>query len=84
MKEYNGYLTIEPPFFHHDDVEIIGTREALSALQKAIQKVLYSPSDSTEFNTFNTDGEGYTLKVTLLSEDKIKEIDPLYINYIVG
>ena len=58
----------------HDEVKIVGTKEALQKLSKALQNCL--ERNWSQFDTFVSDGEGYTIKLKMVEEDsaELKEM----------
>lgn len=82
MTHTHAILHIHAQPMEHDQATIRGTREALEALQKALNEALTaSPSNGrevglSEFKTFTADGEGYTVKIEILPEGQMVE-DPL-------
>jgi hypothetical protein len=49
----------------HDDAVILGNREGLIALAKAIQEALETNEAKAEFEAMVSDGEGYSIKIIL-------------------
>jgi hypothetical protein len=66
--------------FPHEEARIIGTREGLRELQKALNKVLSATQEhpKTDLESFTADGEGYHVKIQMLST---KEMDELRLPY---
>lgn len=69
-------LNLVPQYTHHDDAEIVGTAEALTALRDAIAYAL--KSGEAEMSTFASDGEGYTLTVRKLEPGPFINARPYY------
>jgi len=53
----------------HDDAKIFGTEEALKQLIVTIKKVL-EKKEGHQFETFVTDGEGYSVYIKLINSEK--------------
>jgi hypothetical protein len=69
-------LHVVPQYTYHDDAEILGTAEALTALRDAISYAL--KRGEAEMDTFASDGEGYTLMVRKLEPAAFGEARPYY------
>lgn len=65
----------------HDEAFIIGTRDALIALRKAIDAALEAQEATAE--VYANDGEGYDLIVKCVSEDAM-EFEPTPYAYLRG
>jgi len=61
-------LNLLPQETYHDDAVIVGTTKGLTDLRDAITAAL--ESGKSELQTFASDGEGYTLIMHHLTEDK--------------
>lgn len=66
-KDHSGLLHIYGQEYYHDETYIVGDREALVSLKKAIEDALETGRGSAEF--FTSDGEGYDANI-ILREDK--------------
>ena len=74
--KHTSGLHLVPQYTYHDDAEIVGTAEALSALRDAITYAL--KRGVAEINTFASDGEGYPLTVRRLSDADFEKETPFY------
>ena len=63
----NGLLHIYGQAYYHDETYIVGGRQSLLSLKKAIEDALETGRGSAEF--FTADGEGYDTNI-LLREDQ--------------
>lgn len=57
------------PYFHTDSF-IVGNKEALIELKKAIEEALNSSDGKAECESSVADGEGYDCRIILLNDDK--------------
>lgn len=72
------YLHIIGQIKEKDEIDIIGTRNALEKLKKAIDRALQN-EDHAAGDTFNcTDEQTYTINISLLEEKYIKLMKPPY------
>jgi len=63
-----GVLHIYPQGVHHDDVLIVGDREALTVLSSAIFKARILVGVPHSEDVYVNDGEGYSVRVLCLPE----------------
>ena len=66
-KSNNGLLHLYGQEYYHDETYIVGSKESLLSLKKAIEDALETGRGSTEF--FTADGEGYDTNI-ILREDQ--------------
>lgn len=69
----NSKLHIFGPTYYHDHSFIIGNREALELLRKAIDDALETGSATGKTSAFAADGEGFDLCVYREEEDAFWE-----------
>ena len=65
-KSNNGLLHLYGQEYYHDETYIVGSRESLLSLKKAIEDALETGRGTTEF--FTSDGEGFDTNIILREE----------------
>ena len=73
----SGTLHIYSPIWQHADGFILGDQKALEDLRDAIDRVL-SGEEPTGFNASINDGEGYSVRVAMLSESDMSKLTVPY------
>lgn len=78
MSEYvDGLQIYAQPSWHHDAV-IVGTREAITALRDRLTSALEGKREKALF--FPSDGEGYEVKINIVSTDALKPLPSWYLH----
>jgi hypothetical protein len=81
-----AYLHVYGQYAWHDEAMIAGDRLALESLRDSINKVLAAsePEPHSRQMVFTKDGEGYSLYVALLKDERIHTIALPYQDEIAG
>ena len=75
----NRILHVYAQQHEHDDLVIVGTRDALEILRYAIERTLQPDIDHVYHGTvFQNDGEGYSIRVQVVDESQVRKLRPAY------
>ena len=63
---------------HHMEAVVLGNEKGLIALRDAINEAIYPGKEKAEVEVFCNDGEGYTIYVKMINDNKIDNLPVPY------